>query len=238
MDISWTWPGIAVIAVLIGFCIRGYQRGFVKEVISISSVILAMVLVWFINPYINEFLRENTPIYEQIEEGCTQLVKDNLPQEQEELTKEAQDSLIEGLPLPGSLKECMIADNNNQIYQFLSVDSFAEYISEYLAEMLMNGISFLFSYIFAFVLIKIVTALLELMVSVPVLKGMNKAAGVILGGTRGLLIMWILLLVLTLLCNTSFGAACMKAVESDTFLKFLYDKNIFVKIYMSIFYGK
>lgn len=238
MDISWTWLGIAVLAVLIVFCIRGYQRGFVKEVISISSVILAMVLVWFINPYMNGFLRESTPIYEQIEEGCTQLVADQLTQKEEELTRDAQDALIEGLPLPDSLKERIIADNNNQIYQFLSVDSFTEYISEYLAEMLMNGISFLFSYLFAFVLIKIVTALLELVVSIPVLKGMNKAAGIILGGARGLLIIWILLLVLTLLCNTSFGTACMEAVEKDAFLKFLYDKNIFVEIYMSIFYGK
>ena len=37
-------------------------------------VFLSMAIVWFINPYVNEFIRENTSIYEKVQESCREFV--------------------------------------------------------------------------------------------------------------------------------------------------------------------
>ena len=34
MDISWTWLGIVVLALIIFACASGFRRGFVKEIVS------------------------------------------------------------------------------------------------------------------------------------------------------------------------------------------------------------
>ena len=62
MDISWTWLGIVVLALIIFACASGFRRGFVKEIVSAFFMIISFLLVWVINPYVNTFVREYTPV--------------------------------------------------------------------------------------------------------------------------------------------------------------------------------
>ena len=57
---SWTWLGLAVLVLLAFSMVDGYQKGFVKEVVSAFLVLISVVMVWLINPYVNQFIRENT----------------------------------------------------------------------------------------------------------------------------------------------------------------------------------
>ena len=65
-----TWAGVITILFLAAACVRGYRRGLIKELVSLVCVFLSMAIVWFINPYVNEFIRENTSIYEKVQESC------------------------------------------------------------------------------------------------------------------------------------------------------------------------
>ena len=73
---SWTWLGLAVLVLLAFSMVDGYQKGFVKEVVSAFLVLISVVMVWLINPYVNQFIRENTSIYENIQESCRQFVEE------------------------------------------------------------------------------------------------------------------------------------------------------------------
>ena len=59
---SWTWLGLAVLVLLAFSMVDGYQKGFVKEVVSAFLVLISVVMVWLINPYVNQFIRENTAV--------------------------------------------------------------------------------------------------------------------------------------------------------------------------------
>ena len=59
-----TWLGITVLIFLVFSCYTGYKRGLIREVVSLLCVFLSMAVVWFINPYVNQFIRENTAVYE------------------------------------------------------------------------------------------------------------------------------------------------------------------------------
>ena len=50
-----TWAGVITILFLAAACVRGYRRGLIKELVSLVCVFLSMAIVWFINPYVNEF---------------------------------------------------------------------------------------------------------------------------------------------------------------------------------------
>ncbi len=59
---NWTWLGLITAVFLVFSCFVGFRRGFIKEAVSTFLVLLSFVGVWFVNPYVNTFIRENTPV--------------------------------------------------------------------------------------------------------------------------------------------------------------------------------
>ena len=104
--------------------------------------------------------------------------------------------------------------------------------------MIVNGLSFLASYIVAAAAVRMVAHGLDVMSRLPVLNGVNHAAGAIVGLLKGLIVVWMALLVLTMFYNSSIGKECLVMVEKDPVLSVLYETDLFVQVFLSIFYGK
>lgn len=234
---NWTWLGVAAALFLAFSCYRGYRRGFIKEAISTLCVILSIAAVWVINPYVNQFVRENTPIYDSVEKNCRGFVEKKT-KDAGVMASEQQSNFIESLELPDFLTESLEKNNTSDVYSYLAVDNFVDYVSGYLTEMAVNGVSFLISFILATLLIRMITWALDLIARLPVIKGANRLAGAAAGAAKAVIFIWIAFLILTIFCNTNTGEAGLKLIEQDYMLSFLYDKNVFMKIFMSIFYGK
>lgn len=221
MDISWTWLGIVVLALIIFACASGFRRGFVKEIVSAFFMIISFLLVWVINP---------------VQSNCQELVMEQTGS-QKALDKEEQTQIMEKMELPDILKTSLMENNTAETYRYLAVSTFAEYIADSLAVMIVNGISFLLSFIISAIVIRLLSYILNVLTNLPVIKGVNKIAGGVVGGAKCIIFIWIGFLILTLLCDTTIGKQGMALVEQDTVLNFLYNQNIFVKVFMSVFYG-
>lgn len=236
MDISWTWLGIAVLALIAAACIMGFRKGFVKEIVSVFFMLISFLLVWAINPYVNSFVKEYTPVYDTIQGECQNLVSEQIGNKKA-LDKEEQKQAVENLELPDLLKNALVENNTVDTYRYLAVSTFTDYISDSLAVMAVNGISFLISFIISAAVIKLLRVILNVLTKLPVLHGINKIAGAAVGGLKCIIFIWIAFLVITLLCDTSLGQQGMALIQQDAFLNFLYNQNIFVKVFMSVFYG-
>lgn len=236
MDVSWTWLGIAVLALIVFACIMGFRKGFVKEIVSVFFMLISFLFVWAINPYVNTFVKEYTPVYDAVQSNCQDLVSEQIGNKTA-LDKEEQKQAVENLELPGILKTALVKNNTVDTYRYLAVSTFTEYISDSLAVMAVNGISFLISFVLSAAVIKLLGIILNVLTKLPVLHGINKIAGAAVGGIKCIIFIWIAFLVLTLLCNTELGQQGMALIQQDTFLDFLYNQNVFVKVFMSVFYG-
>ena len=232
-----TWLGIVVAGILLLTAYKGFRRGFIREIVTFFFVFLALAVSWAINPYVNEFFMENTPVYEKIQESCQSFVESQKKQELTSPGTEEQTGFIEGLELPELLQKGLESNNTAEVYTYLAVDSFGEYISEALARMIVNGLSFFVSYLLASVILRLGTWVLNLLAGLPVLKSANKLAGGLVGAVKGVLFVWIAFLVMTILCSTSIGKEALALIEKDAFLNVLYEYDIFVNVFMSIFYG-
>ena len=232
-----TWLGIVVAGILLLTAYKGFRRGFIREIVSFFFVFLALAVSWAINPYVNEFFMENTPVYEKIQESCQSFVESQKKQELTSPGTEEQTGFIEGLELPELLQKGLESNNTAEVYTYLAVDSFGEYISEALARMIVNGLSFFVSYLLASVILRLGTWVLNLLAGLPVLKSASKLAGGLVGAVKGVLFVWIAFLVMTILCSTSIGKEALALIEKDAFLNVLYEYDIFVNVFMSIFYG-
>lgn len=61
---------IIVLLVLLFFILNGYRRGFIKTFVSMVSIVVAIVLVSIATPYVTQFLKTQTPLYNIIVTKC------------------------------------------------------------------------------------------------------------------------------------------------------------------------
>ncbi|MBU5482498.1 CvpA family protein [Blautia sp. MSJ-19] len=233
-----TWLGVVAIGVLLLTGYRGYRRGFVREILSFFFVFLTLAIAWAMNPYINDFIMEKTPVYTRIQESCQDLVKTQMNEQAQDSTEaDENDSnrAIEKLALPDILQKNLEQNNTTEMYQYLAVDSFADYVTGYLARTIINGISYLISYILANLILRVVMCILDAVTGLPLINGANRVTGGMIGVAKGLLFIWIAFLLLTVLCSTEIGKKGLELVEQDTFLSVLYKYDIFVNVFADIF---
>ena len=104
------------------------------------------------------------------------------------------------------------------------------YICELLTNIILNALGFFITFIVAAVGIAVLCFVLDLLSKLPVLHQINTLFGVAIGALEGLVILWIVFIVITMLGSTGFGQSCMTMISESKILSFLYDSNILSKI--------
>lgn len=85
-------------------CMERIQSGIYQRNRFFFFVFLSLSLAWAINPYINEFLMQKTPIYNTIQETCANFVQSQ-GEEKAEYETDSTGDLIDGLKLPDLLRK-------------------------------------------------------------------------------------------------------------------------------------
>lgn len=213
--------------------IIGYKRGLVKIIASLLATLVCIVLVFLISPSVSKWIQESTPLKETVKNKCIELL---LPDEttgdevlQTELPREEQISLIEGADMPDVIRKMLLENNNSEVYTALGVQTFGEYIGAYVAKVIADILAFLITFVAVFIIVRVALGMLNILDKIPLVGGANHLVGGILGAGIGILIIWVLFIVITLLYNTSLGVACMKGISESEILTKLYDSNILLK---------
>ena len=155
------------------------------------------------------------------------------------LTRIEQTELIENLPLPEFLQDILLDYNNEEGYQGLGVSTFQDYLVGFIATGILNVAAFLASVLIVHLLLWLSISALSILANLPVIRVVNRVAGLALGLLQALLVLWLAFLILSLVSGTGIGMQLMKMVESSTWLNWLYQSNLFLKIVLraSAFFG-
>ena len=179
---------------------------------------------------------EKTSLYDKIQESCLEFSDTQDVTEGNGEDEETEDSLISRLPLPEILQKNLVANNTQEAYQYLAVDTFRDYVSEYLARAIINGLSYLLAYALANLILRVAMLVLDMIAGLPLISGANRLTGGIVGVAKGILFIWIALLLLTILCSSDIGKSGLELVEKDSILQALYKHDVLVNFFMDIFY--
>ena len=155
------------------------------------------------------------------------------------LTRIEQTELIENLPLPEFLQDILLDYNNEEGYQGLGVSTFQDYLIGFIATGILNVAAFLASVLIVHLLLWLSISALSILANLPVIRVVNRVAGLALGLLQALLVLWLAFLILSLVSGTGIGMQLMKMVESSTWLNWLYQSNLFLEIVLraSAFFG-
>ena len=212
----------------------GYKKGFIRIVISLVSTIITIVLVGIFAPKVSDLLVEYTPLDDAIHnkfvtaifEEIDEKVGDESDEKEEgEMSLEEQISSIEGADVPAFLKEALLNNNNNEIYEQLAVKTFSEYVGSYLANWVIKVIAFIVTFIIAIVIVRVLVSSLDIIAELPMLHGINRGIGTALGLGFALIIVWIGFLFLTIMYSNEFGQLCYGMMEESKLLTYLYENN-------------
>lgn len=217
-----SWISICMILVCILTALNGYRRGFAKTVVSMISFMVIILLVAILNPLLSNVVYNYTSLDEKTKEYCLEIFSD---EENGELGRNDQIALIDGLPIPNALKEDLRENNNGVIYTMLESDDFGEYVSSYMARLFLRIMIFVVSIVLAVLVAKLIGLILNGISHVPILSLVNRLGGFAVGAVKGIFIIWIVFLVITLMSGTSFGGYLYRQIEQDVIANIVYEKN-------------
>ena len=150
-----------------------------------------------------------------------------------EIPRDTQIAAIEGADIPGVFKALLLNNNNSEPSDELGVDNFIHYISAYATRLIINILSFILTFVVITVVMRAVIFALDIVANLPVLGFFNRLGGALLGAAGGLIIVWILFMLITMLYTTSFVREAYDVIQGNDILRVIYEYNPVLKMAVS-----
>lgn len=223
---------LIVIAIIVSSGIRAYYRGFLYTTFQTLSTIVSLVLSYMIYKPINVILRK-TFLYGWLQKAAM----GQLLNEQDPSGVQGQAQLIKSikLPIPDSVKENLIHNNNPEVYKLLGVDSFKEYIGGYIANFLLNIIAFIIVWLVVKALLYVVGQSLQMISKLPIISFADKWLGLGIGFIKGVIGIWIATIVMAILIVFPKFQQIGVLLSDSSIAKWFYENNIVLEIIDQLF---
>lgn len=227
------WLEIVVGLYLLGMVLYGHYRGAIRMAVSMVALIATFLLVHIAMPTVAVFIKNQTPIYGWIQESLESAL---IPDESQMLFFD-ETAIMENLNLPKEIQNWIIENNDHGLYETFGVNVFTEYISNYMAGLIVNAVGFVILFVIVYVVVHIIMRGLDLMAKLPIVSGVNKIAGAMLGGIQGLFFVWLMLLLVTAFSRSSWASAVISQIEGSRWLSLLYHYNVLARLILGIVKG-
>lgn len=227
--------GIVVAAIIIISLIQGFKNGGLRTLWSIGCVVAAIALSSMLNPMVSDFLSDQVHLNKYIESDIMEYLES---QAQEELNKagvDVQTEFVNGLKIPSFWKSAINDNNTEDGYNKLSAQGFMEYVAGSIAAISVKTLAFIITFVLVAVILKIISVAFGIVDKIPLLKQVNKFVGIGLGLVKGLLVVWLIMMVIAFARNYSWGATLLEYVLANPVSAFFYQYNLLATMLVSIF---
>lgn len=203
---------IGVIIFLVAMIAYGYMRGLIKIVFSMVATIATIVLAAVLTIPFSGVLK-NTGIGEGIEASVREIV------EQAHIIDE--ESVME-LDFPKAVLEPIAKGTQN------AQETIQEYVIEELTDTIIKALTFLVLTLIIYIIVRIIIGVLDVFSKLPIINGINKWAGAVVGLVQGLLFIWIASLILTAFSDKEWAQEVFRQINDNGFLSFIYNNNMVI----------
>lgn len=201
------WLLIVVICIIAWNAVRGYTRGLLRIVYSLAACILMLTASSMAAPYVRDNILSQT--------GIESVIYSNIEKQ----------IAVQGQKATGDFDMANILLQKSGAYDSISMQ---------LTNAIMTGLSF-FIVIFLLGIVEyFVRRLIRKIERVPVISTVNRVAGFGVGFIKGIVIVWLLLALISLLVTSEAGQAMTVYINDSLMLKYLYENNPVIKLIENI----
>ena len=229
-NVSEHWLEIVTAVYLISMVLYGHHKGFIRLAVSAAALLITLAAVRYAHPFMIEWLKQETPVYETMKESMVEHIGiDELLDKigsDTVIQKEDEWMIIETLPIPEQMKQLLVENNNIEVYKMMGVEFFRDYVAGYLADMILKAAVFVVLFFIIYIILQVGVTWLDLIARLPILSGINKMAGALLGAVQAMIFIWILCLVFTVLSGTEIGGMVLAQISASPWLSWIYNHNM------------
>lgn len=218
-----------IIGIVFLICVlSGLWQGLFRVLISVAGLIVSIVIAVYVAPYISSSLQKNTQVDERLAQYITEKLQ--FSEAGEETSKGIQVAIIQELPLPETMKDNILNNNNAEMYDVLNATGVYDYIAKSIAMVILNAIVFLVLVLFCRIFFFFLGGAAKGLSKLPILRSIDKIGGAALGAMKGLILIWIFFLILSVTSTMEWSQTLIKDIGETSVLKMLYDNNALVDI--------
>ncbi|MCR4611293.1 MAG: CvpA family protein [Lachnospiraceae bacterium] len=247
-----------VIGVIVLFAILGYRKGLLGILFNIFSWIFIALFVIIVNPYIYNFIVQQTSWQNTISSTTSNYVNgvaEKITGSASGSTQSEGDNSVTSGDIEGFLSQYGVTvpkDLLNDITNEISngVDGATNAVSDQVNQVknsvvsgitntvtsyILRGLACLIAFVIAKIICMIVYAIVRYLQDAPVIHGICSWIGMVLGAVKGLFITWLFMFVVSLTAATKFGQFFLPMIEKSQFLTFLYENNLIIYLFYYFF---
>ena len=245
---------IAVLVVLCIFALIGMKKGVIKIAVSLATMVITIAVTTFAAPVLSEYIRNNTKWDEKIEKSIYENVSrdgKSYGEDDEDIAgvgisayiddiEEKVAAISEKMNLPDSLTKGVsesvtskLVENVEESATLTLKDIASKIFAAQMAAIIVNAVSYCIVFIALFIILKIITAVTGIISRLPVIHQADRLGGFVTGLVEGLIVVWLMFAIVTAAGNSSWAADILAQIHSNSFLEFVYNNNLIMKIILA-----
>ncbi len=114
----------------------------------------------------------------------------------------------------------------------VAMSGIADSMARDLISILINAAGFIVTFLVVRVLLRVLMHVIDQIMSLPILRSINKLLGSVVGGLKGCVILWLLLLLLPLFAANDFAATLSSYIADSYLTKLLYNYNPLISLFL------
>ena len=116
------------------------------------------------------------------------------------------------------------------MYKILGVDRFADYVAGYLTNSILNILVYLGLFVLVTVAIRLIFWFTSIFSRIPVISGINRTLGAVVGGMIGILCVWIFMLFVMAFSTTELGSVLSAQIDRSEILTWIGEHNLLISM--------
>ncbi len=109
----------------------------------------------------------------------------------------------------------------------------AQIFAAQLSAIIINAICYCIVFVILYIILKVFMGVTGVISRLPVIHQADKLCGTIAGIVEGLIIVWVVFAIVTAFGNNVWASDILAQIHSSSFLEFIYDNNIIMKMIIS-----
>lgn len=209
---------LIIVAVIALFIIAGYKKGLTGCLIKLVSFVLAIVIAAVLYKPVANGIMQNTKIDDNIKES----IIDTLSSQEEKKSEDNGSKESTNLPttIANNIEEGLKTTTNNMIEQ----------TAEGTTTTIMYAGTAILLFIIARVLLGVISLILKGITNLPVIKQVDKIGGFLYGIAEGLIIVYLILAIISLVSVVWVDNNVVTAITSSYLGNLLYKNNIIINL--------
>lgn len=222
----FNWMDVVIVIIVLYNVIRGFSLGFIRSVIGIIGYIVAFIVSKTYHETVTVYLMEHFTAVANLKMSIALKIEALLLNSVAEGTTALTQPTLEGSGIPFletlNLKEILAIDD-------VALHT-AHDIGLKMSDFIMNGLGAIVVFLVVLLLIKIIGIVLNAVMALPILKSVNRMAGLLVGLMKGSLFVFSLMTLLAFLSPSIHDTMVMQTLYQSKVSIVFYNNNILLAL--------